>query len=566
MRKVNGISVFFLLNTLLLISINLYAKTNGDKNVWSYKGKTSSEFWHTLTDEYSICKDGMSQSPIDISDTKKSEGSKIVFYYANMPLEIINTGNITRIYVSQGSYIIYNKVKYQLTNIDFHCPSEHTRNGKTYSGEIQLFHQNSKGKRLIISVFIGLTKENEFFDLLIKYLPHDINRLKKFGHVMINPSDFLPSYDSYYKYEGSLTYPPCEEGITWIIMRSPLSITWKQLKKLKKVAKNNIRDVQEINTRDIYEVIKGKTKVTRLSSKHVVSGKSTAEVFWSYDGGAGPENWGNLTPEYRDCRHGKKQSPINIYKYKKEKLNEIKFNYANHPLKLINNSHTLRITFTKGSFILIGTDKYDLKYMEFHYPSEHKLKGRQYHFEIQFFHENDNGKIVVVSVFLKKGIENPVITELWHHFPKEQNKPKSVFNMFINPADLLPTTGSYYTYVGSLTKPPCKEGVVWYIMEEPLEMSFPQINRFAALIGENIRPLQSSYNKDVQYNESKDISIKRLPLSISDKVSTDNIVVKDNENSSSDNNNSLLITLIISGILILIFIIVILIRVKGKSK
>jgi carbonic anhydrase len=213
------------------------------------------------------------------------------------------------------------------------------------------------------------------------------------------------------------------------------------------------------------------------------------EIHWSYKGIGGPEFWGHLKPEFVLCRKGKYQSPIdfsnNIFD---ADLKDITFSYKPTPLRVINNGHTIQVNYAPGSLVEIDGQEYQLLQFHFHAPSEHTVSGSHYDMEMHLVHKNSQDELAVVGVFLKKGQENKVIQTIWNNIPQEINKEKTIVTENINAADLLPSDTSYYHYYGSLTTPPCTEGVNWSVMKTPIEVSPSQVEKFKSLIKENARP------------------------------------------------------------------------------
>ena len=214
------------------------------------------------------------------------------------------------------------------------------------------------------------------------------------------------------------------------------------------------------------------------------------EVHWGYQGEGAPANWGELKPEFALCAKGLTQSPIDIAKTYKTKLDKIEFAYKETPLKIINNGHSVQVNYDPGSFVTIDGQKFELVQFHFHAPSEHTVKGAFYDMELHLVHKNDRGELAVVGVFMKKGKDNKVIQVLWDNLPKELNKENAVDGLSVNVSGLLPKDTTYYHYYGSLTTPPCSEGVNWSVVKTPIEVSEEQIEQFRKALGfDNNRPV-----------------------------------------------------------------------------
>jgi len=216
---------------------------------------------------------------------------------------------------------------------------------------------------------------------------------------------------------------------------------------------------------------------------------------WSYEGPTGAEHWSDLDPEYAACNAGKGQSPIDIRNAEKAVLPAIRFEYKSGPLKyLIDNGHTVRVNYHdapgSGNFLIVGGQRYQLTQFHFHRPSEEYILGKPYDMAVHLMHEASDGKVAGVAVLLKAGRANATIQQIWDHMPKTQGKEEEVAGVEVDPAGLLPANAAYYTYMGSLTAPPCTEGVAWIVLKTPVDMSAEQIDAFARLYPRDVRPLQ----------------------------------------------------------------------------
>jgi len=214
---------------------------------------------------------------------------------------------------------------------------------------------------------------------------------------------------------------------------------------------------------------------------------------WSYEGARGPEHWGGLDPEYAAC-NGKQQSPIDIRNARKVSLPPIRFEYQSSPLKyLINNGKTIRVNYhapVSGGFLIVGEKRYQLTQFHFHRPSEEYIHGKQYDMVVHLMHQASDGKVAGVAVLLQAGKPNATIARIWEHFPKTEGNEEEIPGVEVNPAGLLPHDTAYYTYMGSLTAPPCDEGVMWFVMKTPVDISPAEIDRFAGLYPHDVRPPQ----------------------------------------------------------------------------
>lgn len=214
-----------------------------------------------------------------------------------------------------------------------------------------------------------------------------------------------------------------------------------------------------------------------------------AHIHWDYEGEGRPENWSKLDPKNTTCAIGQRQSPIDIRDGIKVDLESIKFNYRPSTFRIVNNGHTVQVEVGDSSINLTGKT-YELVQFHFHRPSEEKINGQRFDMVVHLVHKSDQGELAVVAVLLERGSENPFIQTLWNNLPLEKNAPLQPPSVIIDPSTLLPATRSYYTYMGSLTTPPCSEGVLWMVMKQPVQVSQEQINIFSRLYKNNARPIQ----------------------------------------------------------------------------
>ncbi len=218
---------------------------------------------------------------------------------------------------------------------------------------------------------------------------------------------------------------------------------------------------------------------------------------WSYSGSEGPEHWGELSPEFAACKTGHRQSPVNIVSAQSADLPAIQFEYKPSPLHIINNGHTIQINYAPGSFIKIGDKRYELKQFHFHHPSEETIKGKRFPLELHLVHSDADGNLAVVSVLLEDGSANSLIETLWGLAPKTAGPEKDDDKLQINVADLLPSNRSYFAFAGSLTTPPCTEGVSWFVLKTPITISRKEGMKFAEIYPLDERPTQSLNGRPV---------------------------------------------------------------------
>jgi carbonic anhydrase len=224
---------------------------------------------------------------------------------------------------------------------------------------------------------------------------------------------------------------------------------------------------------------------------------------WDYQGKRGELNWGKLDPAYQACAKGHEQSPIDIRGARlNTALQPIEFHYISGSVTLVNTGHTIEAHVNPGSYIVAGGVRYDLVQFHFHHPGEAAVKGKLTDMEAHLVHKSADGKLAVVAVRLTEdaGSPNAVMAMLWPHLPKTAGASEKVDDM-VNPGGLLPADRGYWTYIGSLTAPPCTEGVRWFIFEQELSVSRDQLRAFAALFRVNTRGLQDPHGRRIEANE-----------------------------------------------------------------
>ena len=224
---------------------------------------------------------------------------------------------------------------------------------------------------------------------------------------------------------------------------------------------------------------------------------------WSYTGRTGPLFWGKLDPAYRACSQGREQSPVDIrHAHLNPALPPIQFHYIGGPVTVENNGHTIEVHVDPGSYIVANGVRYGLIQFHFHHPSEHAVKGKLSDMVIHLVHRSADGRLAVVAVFLNvdTGYPNATLATIWDHLPAKPGESQRIDDM-VDPAGLLPSDRGYWTYMGSLTTPPCTEGVRWFVFEEPLTISREQLRAFTALYKMNTRPLQDLHGRVIEADE-----------------------------------------------------------------
>lgn len=225
-----------------------------------------------------------------------------------------------------------------------------------------------------------------------------------------------------------------------------------------------------------------------LASNAMASGD--AEVHWGYAGENGPDQWGKLKPEFSVCSTGKSQSPVNLTGFIKASLKPINIAYQTGGNEVINNGHTIQVAFSSGSKITVDDREFELKQYHFHAPSENLINGKSYPMEVHLVHLDKDSNIAVIGIMFEEGAENKTLTEIWPHMP-QNGGDKFKLPTSVSAKNLLPAKQDYYRFEGSLTTPPCSEGVRWLVMAHPITASKSQIEQFTKIMHHpNNRPVQ----------------------------------------------------------------------------
>jgi carbonic anhydrase len=240
------------------------------------------------------------------------------------------------------------------------------------------------------------------------------------------------------------------------------------------------------------------TQVAKAATTRSVAKKNPAKAqpthaagHWAYEGDAGPQSWGRLNPEFVKCSSGERQSPIDIRDGMKLQLDPVQFEYRPSSFRVIDNGHTVQVNVAGGNSIEVTGRRYSLVQFHFHRPSEERIDGRQFDMVVHLVHKAMDGRLAVIAVLLDQGSAHPLVQTVWNNLPLEKGEEVPAKSLLDLNA-LLPAERNYFTYMGSLTTPPCSEGVLWMVMKQPVQISQEQIGIFARLYPMNARPIQSA--------------------------------------------------------------------------
>jgi len=239
--------------------------------------------------------------------------------------------------------------------------------------------------------------------------------------------------------------------------------------------------------------VKGKEMAQGASN---VKSEKTADEkpHWTYSGDHGPSYWAGLSDDFSTCAAGKLQSPFNITADITAILPELGLNYRPTPMKIINNGHTIQVDQADGGALNVGGKVYKLLQFHFHAGSEYAIDGKSYPLEIHLVHASEAGELAVVGVMVEAGMANTELAKIWDNMPTSEGE-NSVDGQSVDVTALLPDGKKYYRFMGSLTTPPCSEGVNWHMMSAPITASAAQILTFREIYPMNARPLQAENNR-----------------------------------------------------------------------
>lgn len=235
-------------------------------------------------------------------------------------------------------------------------------------------------------------------------------------------------------------------------------------------------------------------------TSRLVKNAPAHEIHWSYEGEGGPPAWGQLKPEYRTCGIGKRQSPIHIEDSitLQGPAEPIQFNYQPSSGTVINNGHTIQVDVQGDNFITVRGTTYRLIQFHFHHPSEERVNFKAYAMVAHLVHRSADGQLAVVAVLLDPGLANGLINKVWTYMPLDAGDAVRMPAGLVDLNEILPQDQRYYQFLGSLTTPPCSEGVLWMVLKQPVALSHEQLKLFGQLYPNNARPIQAVNGRPVR--------------------------------------------------------------------
>ena len=242
-------------------------------------------------------------------------------------------------------------------------------------------------------------------------------------------------------------------------------------------------------------------------------------VHWGYEAENGPNVWGSMSPDWSTCAEGLGQSPIDITSATKGDLPAVEFDIPNgQEVEVLNqggviseldNGHTIQINAKTGEKLTVGDKSYSLVQFHFHAPSEHTVDGEHFPMEMHFVHQAEDGALAVLGLLLEEGFANPGIEPLWANLSAGAGTEVAIEVPAEFAEHVFPNVGSgFYHYDGSLTTPPCSEGVNWYVRRTPTQLSKEQIAAFTAVYDHNNRPVQALNDRTLYVDENPSVVIR----------------------------------------------------------
>ncbi len=223
-----------------------------------------------------------------------------------------------------------------------------------------------------------------------------------------------------------------------------------------------------------------------------------AAPHWAYTGHhGGPKQWAELDPKFEACAKGTRQSPIDIRGAVKSELPALEFAYGSAEPTIVNNGHTIQVNFSAGQSVKVGDKTYELLQFHFHTPSEEQVAGKHSAMVAHFVHRNAAGELGVVGVLIQPGKSNAAYAPIFAHLPRAGEKI-TVDDLKLDLPAMLPAEKGYYAFEGSLTTPPCSEGVNWMVLKKPITLGADQIKAFRRMYNANARPIQAANGRAIK--------------------------------------------------------------------
>ena len=223
---------------------------HGAEHSWGYTGTGAAHNWGDLQRDFSVCKTGSEQSPVNIDRLQQTDLPPLQTNYQDNVLRVVNNGHTVQVNFDPGSTLSVGGQTYELLQFHFHTPSEHYINGASSPMEVHLVHKAQDGTLGVVGIMMNVGLHNPVVEGIWQNIP-DAGMMKTIKTVMFSPSQILPEDLSYFKYEGSLTTPPCSEGVQWHVLKTPIELSQQQLAAFQRLFPVNARPIQPLGARSV---------------------------------------------------------------------------------------------------------------------------------------------------------------------------------------------------------------------------------------------------------------------------------------------------------------------------
>ena len=220
---------------------------------WSYDGQEGPEAWGQLDKGFSACAVGDQQSPIDLSSSRATlDAPRPKIEWQPMQFKLVNNGHtIEAVPVKGKSVVLIDGKTYEMKQFHFHSPSEHALNGKREAMEAHFVHKADDGKLAVIAVLMTAGGDNSAFSSVMRRVPQQVGG--ESVEITLDPRGFVPSESKIFRYEGSLTTPPCSETVSWNVFDTPIEVEEEDIARFKALYPMNARPLQPLNQRALLQ-------------------------------------------------------------------------------------------------------------------------------------------------------------------------------------------------------------------------------------------------------------------------------------------------------------------------
>ena len=243
------------LMTATLTGLPVFANEPGAAHPphWTYEGNEGPEHWGELAKEWGVCHTGKQQSPVNLSHMKNKDLPPLAFDYAAGGYRVVNNGHAVQVDFRPGSRLMLDGADFELKQLHFHSPSENTINGKQYPLEAHLVHADAAGRLAVVAVMIEAGADNAWLAGIAPGVPKRVQGESALA-TPVAATPLLPADRDYYRFEGSLTTPPCSEDVRWLVLKHPVAAGREQISQLyQAIGHDNNRPLQPLGKRVVLE-------------------------------------------------------------------------------------------------------------------------------------------------------------------------------------------------------------------------------------------------------------------------------------------------------------------------